>query len=236
MKKVPAITLENVRVTYKSGIPLTRKSSEYTALRDISFEIYEGDSLGVIGRNGAGKSTLLKLLNGVISPDSGRVINHGHATALLSLTVGYDQNLTGRQNAVISGMMMGLDKKYIVSKLNEINAFSELGDFYDQPVKNYSTGMKQRLGFAVAIHLKADILLVDEILAVGDTRFRKKSEAVMQEKITSGDTVILVSHSARTIRRLCNRAVWIEDGVVRASGTTAKVVSAYEKAQLECAS
>ncbi|MCX2779822.1 ABC transporter ATP-binding protein [Microbulbifer thermotolerans] len=230
-EKKPAISIKNVRVTYRSGIPLTRATNEYTPLKDISFDLYEGDSLGIIGRNGAGKSTLLRLLNGIIKPNDGKIINYGHKTALLSLTVGYDQNLTGRQNAVISGMMMGLNKRHIVSKLEEINEFAELGKFFDQPIKNYSTGMKQRLGFGVAIHLKPDILLIDEILAVGDTRFKKKSEAVMKEKITSGDTVVLVSHSPTTIKRLCNKALWIEDGIVAKYGDSTKVVEEYENSQ-----
>ncbi|WP_444900545.1 ABC transporter ATP-binding protein [Microbulbifer sp. VAAC004] len=229
--KKPAISLKNVRVTYRSGIPFTRETSVYSPLKDISFELNQGDSLGVLGRNGAGKSTLLRLLNGIIKPDYGEVINHGHRTALLSLTVGYDQNLSGRQNAVISGMMMGLKKRFIVSKLDEINEFAELGNFFDQPVKNYSTGMKQRLGMAVAIHLKADILLVDEILAVGDSKFRIKSEAIMRDKITSGDTVVLVSHSAETIKRLCNKAIWIENGVVAQYGDSKGVVACYEESQ-----
>ncbi|QFT54612.1 ABC transporter ATP-binding protein [Microbulbifer sp. THAF38] len=230
-RKKSAISLKNVRVTYRSGIPFTRATSVYSPLKDISFELYEGDSLGVLGRNGAGKSTLLRLLNGIIKPDGGKVTNHGHRTALLSLTVGYDQNLSGRQNAVISGMMMGLKKHFIVSKLDEINEFAELGEFFDRPVKNYSTGMKQRLGMAVAIHLKTDVLLIDEILAVGDSKFRKKSEAVMKEKITSGDTVVLVSHSAETVKRLCNKAVWIENGVVAQYGDSKSVVAAYEESQ-----
>lgn len=230
-EKKSAISIKNARVTYRSGIPLTRATSVYTPLKDISFELYEGDSLGIIGRNGAGKSTLLRLLNGIIKPDGGKVINHGHKTALLSLTIGYDQNLTGRQNAVISGMMMGMEKQHIVSKLNEISDFAELDGFFDQPVKNYSTGMKQRLGFGVAIHLKPDILLIDEILAVGDSRFRKKSESVMKEKIMSGDTVVLVSHSSATIKRLCNKTLWVENGIVAKYGNSAEVVEAYEKSQ-----
>ena len=230
-KKKPAISVKSVGVTYRSGIPFTRATSNHSPLIDVSFELEEGDSLGVIGRNGAGKSTLLRLLNGIIEPDKGEVINYGHKTALLSLTVGYDHNLTGRQNAVISGMMMGLEKKHIVSKLDEIKEFSELGNFFDQPIKNYSSGMKQRLGFGVAIHLKSDILLIDEILAVGDTKFKKKSEAIMKDKIQSGDTVVLVSHSSSTVKRLCNKAVWIENGKVARYGDSADVVDAYEKSQ-----
>ncbi|WP_105103983.1 ABC transporter ATP-binding protein [Microbulbifer pacificus] len=225
------ISLKDVRVTYRSGIPFTRATTTHTPLNGVSFDLKEGDSLGVIGRNGAGKSTLLRLLNGIIKPDAGEMINYGYHTTLLSLTVGYDQNLTGRQNAVISGMMMGLKKKHIVSKLDEIKEFSELGNFFDQPIKNYSSGMKQRLGFGVAIHLKSDILLIDEILAVGDTKFKKKSEAIMKDKIQSGDTVVLVSHSSSTVKRLCNKAVWIENGKVAKYGDSADVVDAYENSQ-----
>lgn len=224
----PAITLKNVSVTYRSGTPLLRSRNNHTALKDINFVLNQGDSLGVLGKNGAGKSTLLQILNGVIQPNSGTIDKHGHNTTLLSLSVGYDQNLTGRQNAVISGMLMGLEKKDIVASLDSINEFSELGHFFDQPVKNYSTGMKQRLGFAVAMKLKNDILLIDEILAVGDKNFRKKSEAVMREKITSGDTVVLVSHSPETIKKLCNKAIWIEDGYVKAEGPADEVVKEYE--------
>ena len=225
------ISLKDVRVTYRSGIPFTRTTTSHTPLNGVSFDLSEGDSLGVIGRNGAGKSTLLRLLNGIITPDGGEIVNYGYHTTLLSLTVGYDQNLTGRQNAVISGMMLGLEKKHIVSKLDEIKEFSELGDFFDQPIKNYSSGMKQRLGFGVAIHLQTDILLIDEILAVGDTKFRRKSEAIMTEKIQSGDTVVLVSHSATTVKRLCNKAVWINNGKVAKFGESTEVVDEYEKSQ-----
>lgn len=231
-EKKTVIKVKNARVTYRSGIPFTRTTTSYTPLNGISFDLKEGDSLGVIGRNGAGKSTLLRLLNGIIKPDSGEVINYGQRTTLLSLTVGYDQNLTGRQNSVISGMMMGLDKQNIVSKLDEIKQFSELGEFFDQPIKNYSSGMKQRLGFGVAIHLKSDILLIDEILAVGDTKFKKKSEAEMVKKIQSGDTVVLVSHSPTTVKRLCNKALWIENGKVAKFGDSTEVVDAYEKSQI----
>lgn len=222
------IDLQNVSVTYRSGIALTRKKSIHTPLKEISFSICKGDSIGILGRNGAGKSTLLKLLNNIISPDSGRVVNYGYTTALLSLNLGYDQNLTGRQNAVISGMLMGLSKTKIVSKLNDIQELSELNQFFDLPIKNYSTGMKQRLGFSVATLLQPDVLLIDESLAVGDFKFRKKSEKIMREKITSGDTVVLVSHSAATIKNLCDKAVWIEDGRVALQGSAKDVVEAYQ--------
>ncbi|MBY6198494.1 ABC transporter ATP-binding protein [Vibrio hangzhouensis] len=224
----PVITLSNIEVTYKTGIPLFRKSNVHTALRDISFELHEGDSLGIIGRNGVGKSTLLNLLNGIIKPNNGTIINHGYRTALLSLSVGYDNNVSGYHNAIMSGMLMGRTQKEMIALMPEIIEFSELGDFIYQPVKNYSTGMKQRLGFSVATKIDTDVLLIDEILGVGDARFKKKSTEVMKKKILSGDTVVLVSHSAATIKELCNKAVWIENGVVKASGKPDVVVSEYE--------
>ncbi|GAL37530.1 Teichoic acid export ATP-binding protein TagH [Vibrio maritimus] len=225
----PVITLENIAVTYKSGIPLFKQTSVHTALKEISFELHEGDSLGIIGRNGVGKSTLLNLLNGIIKPDKGRIVNHGYRTALLSLSVGYDNNVSGYNNAIMSGMLLGRSKKEMIALMPEIIEFSELGDFIYQPVKNYSTGMKQRLGFSVATQIETDVLLIDEILGVGDARFKKKSTEVMKKKILSGDTVVLVSHNAGTIKELCNKAVWIEKGVVKASGEPGKVVSEYEK-------
>jgi lipopolysaccharide transport system ATP-binding protein len=225
----PVITLENVAVTYKSGIPLFKQTNIHSALKDISFELHEGDSLGIIGRNGVGKSTLLNLLNGIIKPDKGKIINHGYRTALLSLSVGYDNNVSGYHNAIMSGMLLGRSKKEMLSLMPEIIEFSELGDFIYQPVKNYSTGMKQRLGFSVATNIDTDVLLIDEILGVGDARFKKKSTSVMKKKILSGDTVVLVSHNAGTIKELCNKAVWIEQGIVKAYGEPGKVVSEYEE-------
>lgn len=225
----PVITLENVAVTYKSGIPFFRQTNLYTPLKDISFELHEGDSLGVVGRNGVGKSTLLNLLNGIIKPDAGDFINHGYRTALLSLNVGYDNNVSGYHNAIMSGMLLGRSKTEMVELMPEIIAFSELGDFIYQPVKNYSTGMKQRFGFSVATMIDTDVLLIDEILGVGDARFKKKSSAVMKNKIMSGDTVVLVSHNAPTVKELCNKVIWIEEGIVRASGEPNKVISEYEQ-------
>jgi lipopolysaccharide transport system ATP-binding protein len=225
----PVITLENVGVTYKSGLPIFKQRSIHHALRDISFEINRGDSMGIIGRNGAGKSTLLRILNGIMMPDTGSIINHGFNTTLLSLKVGYDQNVSGRDNAILSGMLMGRSHQDMLSAMPEIIEFSELGLFIDQPVKNYSSGMKQKLGFAVATQVQTDVLLIDEILAVGDARFKKKSKAVMRKKILSGDTVVLVSHNAKDIAELCNKVVWIENGIVQQTGDPLDVVNAYER-------
>jgi lipopolysaccharide transport system ATP-binding protein len=223
----PLLTLKNIGVTYKSGLPIFKQRTVHQALKDISFELYHGDSLGVIGRNGVGKSTLLKVLNSTIKADSGTFINHGYTTALLTLNAGFDGNVSGRNNAILNGMLLGLSKKEITEKLPEIIEFSELDKFIDEPVKNYSSGMKQRLGFAIATHVKSDILLIDEILSVGDVVFKEKSKKVMEEKLLSGDTVVLVSHSAGTIKSLCNKTVWIENGVVQKFGDTIEVLKEY---------
>jgi lipopolysaccharide transport system ATP-binding protein len=224
----PVITLRNVAVNFwrKKGM---FHREPFAALKDVSFDLYHGDSLGVIGRNGAGKSTLLRLLGGITKPDKGTLINNGYQTSLLSLQVGFDPLLSGRDNAILSGMFLGFRKKEVEARLGEIVAFSELENFIDQPVRTYSSGMKARLGFSVAIYLDPDILLIDEVLAVGDAEFKKKSHKVMQEKIKSDKTIVLVSHNAPTIRQLCNRAVWIEEGVTRAEGDTAMVLNEYEK-------
>jgi lipopolysaccharide transport system ATP-binding protein len=224
----PIISLRNVGVCYRkrSGF-LSRRN--FAALKDVSFDLYHGETLGVIGRNGAGKTTLLRLLGGIISPDTGEMINRGYTTTLLSLQVGFDQNLTGKENAVLSGMLLGFTKAEVLKRFDDIVAFSELEDFIDDPIKTYSSGMKARLGFSVAFHLDPDVLLVDEVLGVGDAEFQKKSRNVMKEKIRSNKTIVLVSHSAATIRALCDRVVWIEHGVTNAEGGADEVIGLYEQ-------
>jgi lipopolysaccharide transport system ATP-binding protein len=221
------ISVQNVGVRFKTGKSLFSRDT-VEALRDVSFNLYRGDSLGVIGRNGAGKSTMLKLLGGIIKPDSGRVINNNATTSLLALQIGFDQELSGRVNAVLSGMLLGFRKHDVEDNLEKIIAFSELGDFIDRPVKSYSAGMRARLGFSVALEMNPEVLLVDEVLGVGDVEFRKKSMAVMKAKLVSEQTIVLVSHDARTVKTLCNRAVWIEDGITRMEGSAEDVVTAYE--------
>jgi len=171
----------------------------------------------------------LRLLGGITRPDAGTFVNYGYKTSLLSLQVGFDSQLSGVYNAILSGMLMGFTKKEIEAKLYDIVKFAELEEFIDQPVRTYSSGMKARLGFSVAFHLDPDVLLIDEVLYVGDADFKKKSLTVMKEKIRSNKTIVLVSHSAGTIRKLCNRAVWIEEGVTRAEGDTKDVLDVYEK-------
>lgn len=222
------ISLRNVAVYFwlRNGFMHRHR---FVALKDVSFDLFHGESLGIIGRNGAGKTTLLRLLGGITRPDRGAIINNGYKTSLLSLQAGFDPQLSGLYNAIISGMLLGFTKKEVEAKLYEIVTFAELEEFIDQPVRTYSSGMKARLGFSVAFHLDPDVLLIDEVLAVGDADFQKKSLAVMKEKIRSNRTIVLVSHSAGTIRQLCNRAVWIEGGVTRAEGDTESVLQAYEK-------
>lgn len=227
MPKQLALSLQNVGTFYWRQAGYLRKE-RFWALKDVSFDLHHGESLGIIGRNGAGKSTLLQVLAGILRPDRGELINYGVQAALLSLQIGFVPYLTGRQNALLSGMLIGLHRKEVIEKMADIQAFSELGEFFDQPISTYSSGMKARLGFSVAFQLNPDVLLIDEVLGVGDSDFRRKSSAVMQDKICSDKTIVLVSHSAETIRRLCDRAVWIEEGISRAYGDTSDVLRLYE--------
>jgi lipopolysaccharide transport system ATP-binding protein len=201
--------------------------SKYWALKDVSFDLYHGETLAVIGRNGAGKSTLLRVLAGIISPDRGQVQGNGCSISLLSLRVGFIPHLTGRENAVLSGMLMGLRRREVEKRMDAIVEFSELGSFIDQPVRTYSAGMNARLGFSVAFQSDSDILLIDEVLGVGDVEFRKKSTAALREKIKSDKTVVLVSHTPQTVKELCDRAVWIDGGVTRVEGSRDEVLQQY---------
>lgn len=228
MTSEPALTLERVGAFYwrQRGF---LKRQRFWALRDVSFELRHGESLGVLGRNGSGKSTLLQLLAGITRPDRGTLINHGVTVSLLSLQLGFVPYLSGRQNAVLSGMLMGRSRRAVESELEAIRAFSELDEFFDEPLGSYSSGMRARLGFAVAFRLKPDVLLIDEVLGVGDEGFRAKSTEAIKDTIRSDRTVVLVSHNAGTIRELCDKAVWIEQGISRAVGSTDAVLQAYQQ-------
>lgn len=220
------ISLRNVGVSYpvRSGL---FKWSKYTPLRDISFDLHRGETLGIIGRNGAGKSTLLRMIAGIVEPDEGVIVNHGARVSLLSLGIGFVPHLTGRENAMLSGMLMGLPKKEIARRMEAIIEFTGLHDFIDRPLKTYSSGMRSRLGFSVAVQADPDVLLIDEMLGVGDQDFRKKSTAEMKRLIKSDKTIVLVSHSMPTVRELCDRLVWIEDGVTKSIGETGEVLRLY---------
>lgn len=226
MSKKKVIEIKNVGVVYKEK-SLFFKGDSYTALKDISFDVFQSETLGIIGRNGAGKSTLLRLLAGIIKPDYGSIVHHTRSVSLMALQAGFDGNLSGRQNAVISGMLIGHRKSEVVANLEKIKDFSELRDFFDKPVKTYSSGMRARLGFSIALYISPDVLLIDEVLAVGDSNFRKKAELAITEKINSDLTVILVSHSESQMRRLVDRVVWINNGEVKYAQTAKKVFEVY---------
>ncbi len=225
-----AISLDSVSVEYqKVGSWLTQKAVRYTALKNISFDLHQGESLAVIGRNGAGKSTLLKLLAGVILPDTGRISNKGYSTALMALNVGLMPELSGLDNIFIVGTLMGYRRKEVAEHVDEIVAFAELEPFINNSVKTYSAGMKSRLGFAIASIMQADVLLIDEVLSVGDRVFQKKSAEVIRQRLQSDQTVILVSHSEAAIRKYCTHALWIEDGEVKMHDEVGVVMDVYEK-------
>ncbi len=224
----PLISIHNVGVKFRLHRSIFA-TQYFEALKNVSFSINRGDSFGIIGRNGAGKTTMLRLLAGILQPDTGKIKNRAANTAILALQVGFDPELTGRANAILSGMLLGVTKKEVERQLDNIIAFSELGDFIDRPVKSYSSGMKARLGFAVALQVSPEILLIDEVLGVGDVSFQKKSIAVMKEKLLSDQTIVLVSHDRNTVKTLCNRAVWIENGVSLMEGDSEEVVAAYEE-------
>ncbi len=186
-----------------------------------------GETLGVIGRNGVGKSTLLRVIAGIMSPDKGKIVQAGYRASLLSLQVGFVAQLSGRENAILSGMLLGAAKKQIELSMDSIIEFSELDDFIDEPVSSYSAGMKARLGFSVALQADPDILLIDEVLGVGDAEFREKSAREIRRRIQSDRSVILVSHNTVTVQNLCDRVVWIEQGRTSAIGDPGEVLEAY---------
>ncbi len=222
------ITLQNVGVAFNAQLRIG--SPKFWALEDVSFSLQRGQRLGVIGRNGAGKSTLLRTLAGIIEPDRGHVTRTTASCQLLSLSVGFMHHLSGRDNAILSGMMLGLRRRDIGARLPRIREFSELGDFFDQPISSYSTGMLMRLGFSIAMQVEPDVLLIDEVLAVGDTEFQEKSGAALRERIHGGTTVVFVSHGDAQIRQVCDRAVWIEHGRSVMEGAVDDVLKAYHAA------
>ena len=200
----------------------------FWALRDVGLEVRHGEVLGLIGRNGAGKTTLLKILSRITRPTTGWAEIHGRVRSLLEVGTGFHGELSGRENTYLSGSILGMGRREIDRKFDEIVAFAEVDKFIDTPVKHYSSGMYVRLAFAVAAHLEPEILLVDEVLAVGDINFQKKCLGKMGDVAKAGRTIVLVSHQLTPIRRLCHRAIWMENGALRQNGPTAEVVNAYE--------
>lgn len=202
--------------------------NDFTALERVSFTVKEGETLGLIGRNGAGKSTLLKVISGILKPTEGSVTCHGNIVPMLELGSGFDMDLTGRENIFLNGAILGYSEAFLKSKYQEIVDFSELGQFIEVPIRNYSSGMLARLAFSVASVVNPEILIVDEILAVGDASFQEKSRKRMLELMGGGTTVLFVSHSLNQIREMCNRVVWLEHGEVKALGQVTEICDVYE--------
>lgn len=209
-----------------------KKKDYFWALKDVSFSVKKGEVVGLIGSNGAGKSTLLKVVSGVMKPTTGEVIVNGVISPMIELGAGFDPELTARENIYLNGAILGYSKKFLDDKFNEIVEFSELRDFLEVPIKNFSSGMIAKLAFSIATIVNPEILIVDEILSVGDIRFQEKSKKKMMSMISGGTTVLYVSHSLDSIRKLCNKVIWIEHGKIVMIGNTDQVCDKYYKSQL----
>jgi ABC-type polysaccharide/polyol phosphate transport system ATPase subunit len=236
-----AISVEDVSVTYRTSLEKkpTFKSTvvrlgrrertvrEIEAVKDVSLQVRRGSVVGILGANGAGKSTLVRTMAGILPPTSGRIEVQGRVSTLLALGVGFDKDLTGRQNVRLGGLASGLTREQLESKYEDIVKFAELEDFMDMPMRTYSSGMYGRLGFSVAVTMEPDILIIDEAMSVGDARFRKKSAARMKELCGGGRTIVLVSHALGTIQELCDTAVWMHKGELQRQGPPDDVIGAY---------
>ena len=209
------------------------KSEDFWALTDVSFDVEKGDVIGIIGHNGAGKSTLLKVISGIMKPTKGTIEAHGNIVPMLELGSGFDMELSGRENIYLNGAILGYSEELKNKKYDEIVAFSELGNFIEAPLRTYSSGMLARLAFSVACIVEPEILIVDEILSVGDADFQEKSRARMMDLMTGGTTVFFVSHSLKQIREMCNKVVWLEHGKIQAIGKTEEICNMYEGAKHE---
>jgi lipopolysaccharide transport system ATP-binding protein len=226
----PVLTLSNVTFEYRTREAFFRHSYR-RALDQVSFDVERGETLGVIGGNGSGKSTLLRVLAGIYRPNGGHMVSRCKNIMLLSLALGFDSELSGRDNALLSGVLLGGSRRYVEHKLDEIIAFAELEEQIDDPVKTYSSGMRARLGFSVAIMMQADLLLIDEVLGVGDIEFQEKAKAAMLDRINSDQTVVYVSHSMGTVAQLCNRVVWLEQGRVMGVGEAKGLIHEHRRSQ-----
>ncbi len=241
MKNEIALSVDHVSIDYrdishmslskslrKGGVKL---SNVVRAVNDVSFEVKKGEILGIVGRNGSGKTTLLRSVAGIFQPDEGRIDTHDNRVSLMAIGIGFNGNNTGRENILKSGMLLGCDIDYVKDHMDEIIEFSELGDFIDRPVRTYSSGMYSKLSFSVTAILDTDIMLVDEVLSVGDEHFRKKSFAKMEELMRSDRTVLIVSHATNTLEKFCDRVLWINDGQFMQIGATSEVLKAYDISQ-----
>lgn len=244
------IKVENVSMKFNLGIEATsfketfislfdkkkkinKKNNEFWALKDVSFHIKKGEVIGIIGPNGAGKSTLLKVISGVMKPTKGSVETHGVISPMIELGAGFDPELTARENIYLNGAILGYSRKFLDEKFEEIVEFSELRDFLEVPVKNFSSGMTAKLAFSIATVVNPEILIVDEILSVGDIKFQEKSKNKMMSMINGGTTVLFVSHSLESIKSLCNRVVWIDHGQVVKIGDTKELCDEYYREQMQ---
>ena len=224
MDKNHTTSLKEWVVSFLKG---KQQYEEFHALENVTFDVKRGEIFGVIGRNGAGKSTLLKVVSGIYKPTSGKAVSAGRIAPMLELGSGFDQELSGHDNIFLNGAILGFTEDFLKQKYDEIVAFSELGEFIHQPIKTYSSGMMMRLAFSVATIVEPAILIVDEILAVGDASFQQKSRARMLELMQGGTTVLFVSHSMDQIREMCDRVLWLDSGEVKMYGETQEVCDAY---------
>lgn len=235
-----AIEVDNLCISYRTLKSYSIKQNllrgkhsrvqEFQAVKNISFKVKEGEIVGLIGKNGSGKSTMLRAIAGIFSANSGTINIHNHSISLLSIGVGFQKELSGRENILLSGMLLGFSEEEIRARMDEIIQFSELGEFINAPVRTYSSGMHSKLAFSITAILETDIILIDEVLSVGDSRFKKKSYKKMQELISAENrTVVIVSHENKTIRELCDRVLWINDGELVQYGDTETVMDAYEE-------
>ena len=206
------------------------KVDEFQAIRHVSFNVRKGNILGIVGKNGSGKSTMLNAIAGIFAPDSGTIDLKGNSVSLLSIGVGFQRELTGRENIILSGMLLGFSEKAVRERMEEIIEFSELGKFIDAPVRTYSSGMYSKLAFSITAILETDIMLIDEVLSVGDARYKKKSYNKMKQLISDENrTVVMVSHDTKTLDGLCDEILWLHDGEIKMYGNTKEVLEKYEE-------
>lgn len=226
--RIPHDRINSLKEFVLGFVKRNLKYDTFHALNDITFHVDRGEVLGIVGHNGAGKSTLLKIISGILSPTEGTVKTNGIIVPMLELGCGFDFDLSGRENIYLYGSILGYSKHFLDSKCEEIIAYSELGTFIESPIRNYSSGMLMRLAFSIATVVTPEILIVDEILAVGDASFQEKSKKRMLELMSGGTTVLFVSHSLPQIRELCNRVIWLDHGQIKMIGETKEVCDAYE--------
>ena len=221
--------IDNLKEYFVKLVKRQLMFQEFLALQDVSFQGREGEAWALIGTNGSGKSTMLKAISGIMKPYKGSITVDGTVAPLIELGAGFDNDMTARENIFLNGCILGHTEKFMADHFDEIVEFAEIGQFLDSPIKNYSSGMRARLGFAIATMVKPDILIVDEVLAVGDYKFRQKCEKRMQEMLKGGTTLLFVSHNIEEVRRLCTHAIWIDKGVARMQGEVKEVCDAYMK-------